>query len=116
MLTNVMAVATTWAMAVATILRVTKWAMAGATMSIVTNAVAAIAVVLASAVTAAVIIAAAATTITQCHCPQCSHCSGFCHHPPLQHYNQMAMVWAMAMKAMATLMSHCSGCRHHPPL
>ncbi len=43
-------------------LRVTKWAMARATRTIVTNAFAAIAVVLSSAVTAAAVIAAAATT------------------------------------------------------
>jgi hypothetical protein len=44
---------------------------------------------------------AAATTIAQRHCPQCSHCSGYCHHPPLQHCNQTAMVWVMATEAMA---------------
>ncbi len=64
-------------------LQVTKWAMARATRAIVTNTVAAVAVVLSSAVMAAAAIAAAATTITQRHCPQCSHCSSCSHRPPL---------------------------------
>ncbi len=68
--------------AVATIWRVTKWAMARATRAIVTNAVATVAVILASAVMAAAVVAAAATTITQRHCPQCSHCSSCRHSPP----------------------------------
>jgi hypothetical protein len=99
MLTNAMATATTWAMALAMTLQVTKWAMAWvtgggvgkdamgdkwamarATRVIVTNAAAAI---LASAVMSAIFIAAAAITIAQCHHPQHSHCSGCCHHPPL---------------------------------
>ncbi len=53
--------------------RVTKLVMARVTRVIVTNALAAAAVVLASPVVAAISIAAAATTIAQCHCPQ--------HHP-----------------------------------
>jgi hypothetical protein len=76
----------------------------GATRAIVTNAVAVAAaatIVLASAKTAAILIAAAATTIAQRHRPQCSHCSGCHHHPPLQNRNQTAMVWAMAMEAIA---------------
>ncbi len=52
-------------MALATTLRVTKRAMARAKMAIVTNAVAAVADVLASAVAATVLNAAAATTIAQ---------------------------------------------------
>jgi hypothetical protein len=71
---------------------------------IITNVVAAVAVVLASTVMAAIFIAAAATAIFQCHCPQRSHCRG-CHLcPPLQHRNQMAMTFGMAKeaKAMAT--------------
>jgi hypothetical protein len=80
------------------------WAMARATRSIVTNAIAAVAIVLASAVMAAVTIAAAATTITQSHCPPCSHCSSCCHHPPLQQRNQKAMAWAMSMEVMAMVM------------
>jgi hypothetical protein len=108
---------TTWGLAVATMWWVTKWAMARGTRTIVTNAVAAVTVVLASAVTAATVIAAAATTITQRHCPQCSHCSGCCHcPPPLQHCNQTVMVWVMAMEAMVTAARHCSSCCHHPPL
>jgi hypothetical protein len=63
----------------------------------------AIAVVLASAVATAVLNAAAATTIAQCHCPQRSHCSGCCHHPPLQHRNQMAMAWAMATERVVPM-------------
>jgi hypothetical protein len=78
-----MAMATTRAMALATILQVMKWAMAMVTRAIVTNAVAAVATVLAFAVMAAVFFAAAATTITQRHCPQHSNCSGCCHHPSL---------------------------------
>jgi hypothetical protein len=103
MLTNAMAMAmaTTWVIALATTLRVTKWAMARATRAIVTNAVGTVAVVLASAVVAAVFIAAAATTIAQCRRPQRSHCSGCHHHPPLRHSNRTAMVWAMATEAMA---------------
>ncbi len=71
---------------------------------IITNAVAAIAIILASAVTAAIFIAAATTTIAQRHRPQRSHCSGCCHHPPLRHSNQMAMAWAMVTEAMAMAM------------
>ncbi len=67
------AVVVDWAMATATAavegsdnnqqnLRVTKWAMARATMAIVTNAIAAVTIVLSSTVTAAAVIAAAATT------------------------------------------------------
>jgi hypothetical protein len=69
MLTNAMAKATTWAMALAMTLQVTKWAMARATKVIITNAVAAIAIVPASAVAAANFIAAADTTIAQRNCP-----------------------------------------------
>ncbi len=80
--------------------------MVRATRVIVINAIATVAVILASAVVEAVFIAAAATTITQCCRPQRSHCSGCCHHPPLGHSNQMAMawvmVWGMVMEAMAT--------------
>jgi hypothetical protein len=65
-------------MASAKMLRVTKWAMARATRAIVTNAIAAIADILASAVAAAVFIAAATTTIAQCCCSQRSNCSGCC--------------------------------------
>ncbi len=68
-----MATATTRAMVLATTLRVTKWAMARATRAIVTNAVAAVAVVLAYAVVADILNAAAATTIAQRHRPQRSH-------------------------------------------
>ncbi len=89
-------------MASATTLRVVKWVMERATRAIVTNAIATIAVVLASAVAAAVFIAAAATTIAKRCRPQRSHCSGCCHHPSLQHSNQKMMVWAMANEAMAT--------------
>jgi hypothetical protein len=78
-----------------------KVGMARATRAIITNAVATIAVSLASAVTAAIFIAAAATTIAQCHCPHCSHYSGCCHRPPLHHRNQTAIAWAMATEAMA---------------
>jgi hypothetical protein len=101
MLTNAMAMATTWVMALATTLRVTKWAMARVTRAIVTNAVGTVAVVLASTVVAAIFIAAAITTIAQCHRPQLSHCSGCRHHPPLQHTNQTAMVWTVATEVMA---------------
>jgi hypothetical protein len=83
MLTNAIAMATTWAMVLATALRVTKWAMAKVTRAIITNAIAAVAVVLASAVPATTVIAAANTMIAQRCCPQRSHCSGCCHHPPL---------------------------------
>jgi hypothetical protein len=78
-----MVTATTWAIALVMMLRVTKWAMARATRVIVTNTIAPIAFILASAVAAALFITAADTTIAQCHCPQHSHCSGCCHHPPL---------------------------------
>jgi hypothetical protein len=71
--------------------------------AIVTNTIAAIAIVLATTVTAANCIAAADTTIAQCRCPQRSHYSGCRHHPPLQHRNQMAMVWVMVTEAMATV-------------
>ncbi len=71
---------------------------------IVTNAIAAVAIVLASAVVASVFIATATTTIAQRHCPQHSHYSGCRHHPPLQHSNRTGMAWAMAMEAMATAM------------
>jgi hypothetical protein len=80
MLTNAIAMATTWAMALAMTLRVTKWAMARVIRVIVTNAVAAVAIVLASAVAAAAVDAAADTTIAQRCCPQRSHCSGCRHH------------------------------------
>jgi hypothetical protein len=72
-----------------------KVGMAMVTRAIIINPVAAIAVVLTSAVNAAVFIAAATTTIAQ-HC-----CSGCLHCPPLWHRNQMAIAWAMAMEAMA---------------
>jgi hypothetical protein len=104
MLKNAMATATTWAIALATTLWVTKWAMVRATRAIITNAVAAVAVILASAVAAAIFITAAATTIAQRCCPQRSHCSGCHHHPPLWHSNQTAMAWAIAVEAMATTM------------
>jgi lysylphosphatidylglycerol synthetase-like protein (DUF2156 family) len=87
MLTNVMAMATTWVMALAMTLRVTKWAMGRATRAIVINNVGTVAVILASAVVAAVFIAAATTTIAQFCYPQRSHCSNCCHHPPLRHSN-----------------------------
>jgi hypothetical protein len=87
MLTNAMAMATTWVMALATTLWVAKWAMVRATRAIVINAIGTVAVVLASAVVAAIFIAAATTTISQCRRPQLSHCSGCHHHPPLQHSN-----------------------------
>jgi hypothetical protein len=90
-------------MALAKTLRVTKWAMARATRAIVTNAVDAVAFILAFAAVAAVFIAAAATTILQCRCPQHSHCSGCCHHPSLQHSNQTAMAWASGGQAIATM-------------
>jgi hypothetical protein len=70
MLKNAMATATTWAIALATTLWVTKWAMVRATKAIVTNTIAAILVALTFAVAAAVFNAAADTTIVQCHCPQ----------------------------------------------
>jgi hypothetical protein len=60
-----------------------QWAMVRATRAIVTNAFAAVAVILTYTVTAAVFIAAAATTIAQCHCPQHIHCSNCCYHPSL---------------------------------
>jgi hypothetical protein len=60
-----MATATTQVMTLATMLQVTKWAMARVTRAIITNAIAAIAVILPSADVAAVFIAAAATTIAQ---------------------------------------------------
>jgi hypothetical protein len=101
MLTNAMAMVTKWMMALAMTLQVTKWVMVRATRAIVINAVAAVALVLASTVAAAIFIIAAATTIAQRRRPQCSHCSG-CHHlPPLRHINQTSMAWAMAMEAMA---------------
>jgi hypothetical protein len=81
--TNAMAMVTTRALAVAMMWWVTKWAMARVTWAIVTNTIATVAVILTSAVTAATVIAAAATTITHHHCPQCSHCSGCRHRPPL---------------------------------
>jgi hypothetical protein len=96
-----MATATTQALALATLLRLTKWEMARAARAIVTNAFAAITIVLASAVAAAVFIAATNPTIPQRCCPQRSHCSGCCHHPPLQHCNQTAMAWVMVTEAMA---------------
>ncbi len=114
--TNAMAMVATQALAVAMMWRVTKWEMAKATRAIVTKAVATVAAILASAVTAAAIIAAAAITIAQHHCPQCSHCSGYCNPPPLRHPNQTNMVWVMAMEAMATAKHHCSCCPHCPPL
>ena len=52
---------------------VTKWAMVRSTRAIVTNAIAVIAVGL----------TVAATTITPCHCLQCSHCSICSHRPHL---------------------------------
>jgi hypothetical protein len=74
-------------MALAKTLQVTKWVMARATRAIVTNAIAAVAVVLASTVAAAIFIAAATTTIAQRRHPLHSHSSG-CHHQlPLQHGN-----------------------------
>jgi hypothetical protein len=91
-------------MALATTLRVTKWAMVRLTREIVTNTVASITIILAFAVVAANFIGAAATTIVQRRHPQHSHSSGCCYHPPLQHCNQTAMVWAMATEAMATAM------------
>jgi hypothetical protein len=72
-----------------------KVGMGRVTRAIVTNAVAAIAIVLASAVAAAIFIAAAAITIAQRRISGCRHC------PPLQHRNQMAIAWAMAKEAMA---------------
>jgi hypothetical protein len=102
MLTNVMAMATTQAMSLATTWQVTKWVMARVTRAIVTNAVATVAVVLASAVTAAIFIAAATITIAQCRCPWRSHCSGCRHCPPHQDCNQTAMALVMVKEAMAT--------------
>jgi hypothetical protein len=105
MVTNVMAMATTWVMALATTWRATKWAMAMVTRAIVTNAVAAVAavaLVLTSTVGAAVFIAAAATTIAQRRCSQRSHCSGCRHRHPLLHRYQMTMALVMAKVAMAT--------------
>jgi hypothetical protein len=90
-------------MAMATTLQVTKWAMAKATRAVVTNAVAAVAIVLASAVAAAIFIPAADTTIAQRCCPQRSHCSGCPHNPSLRRHNQTAMVWAMATEVVATV-------------
>jgi hypothetical protein len=102
MLTNVMAMATTRVMALATTWRATKWAMARVTRVIVTNAVAAVALVLDSTAAAAVFIAAADTTIAQRHCPQRSHYCGCPHCQPLQHRYQTAMALVMAKEAMAT--------------
>jgi hypothetical protein len=78
-----MAMATTRAVALEMTWQATKWAMRRVTRAIVTNAVAAVALFLASTVTAAVFIAAAATTIAQHCCPHRSHCSGHRHHQPL---------------------------------
>jgi hypothetical protein len=78
-----------------------KEGMARATRALVTNAVATVAIILASAVAAAIFIGAAATTVAQRCCPWGSHCSGCCHRPPLGHRNQMAIAWAIAMEAIA---------------
>jgi hypothetical protein len=81
-----------------------KASMARATRGIVTNPVATITIVLASAVAAVVFTTATATTITQ-HCfPQRSHNSGCRYCPALQHHNQTAIAWAMATEAMAMAM------------
>jgi hypothetical protein len=62
-------------MALATTSWVIKWVMARATKVIVINAIAAVTIVLTSAVAAAIFIAAADTIIAQCHCPQRIYCA-----------------------------------------